>query len=78
MVKACDYHGEHSVEGQIAHAEFVRLMSQGDAAMLNQRFDDAVRAYSEASRLFPGDDGATKALRKAQKTADDVRTLQSP
>jgi hypothetical protein len=25
VVKICDYHGEHSVEGQIAHAEFVRI-----------------------------------------------------
>jgi hypothetical protein len=25
VVKACDYHGERSVDGQIAHAEFVRI-----------------------------------------------------
>jgi hypothetical protein len=25
VIKACDYHGEHSVEGQTAHAEFVRI-----------------------------------------------------
>jgi len=25
LVKACDYHTEHSIEGRIAHAEFVRV-----------------------------------------------------
>ncbi|MBV9125734.1 MAG: tetratricopeptide repeat protein, partial [Planctomycetes bacterium] len=56
-----------------ARADFTRLMNQGDAAMLAERFDEAVQAYGDASRLFPNDDKAAQVLRRAQQVLDGVQ-----
>jgi cytochrome c-type biogenesis protein CcmH/NrfG len=60
-----------------AKQDFLRLMGQGDLAMQSARFGDAVRAYSQATKLIPDDDGASEKLKNAQKALDDFNNGQA-
>jgi cytochrome c-type biogenesis protein CcmH/NrfG len=57
--------------------EFKRLLEQGDLAMQTLRFGDAVRAYSQATKLFPDNESANEKLQTAQKALDDVGNAQA-
>ncbi len=57
--------------------EFNRLIAQGDLAMQTSRLGDAVRAYSQATKLVPDNDPATDKLQTAQKALDDLRNVQA-
>jgi tetratricopeptide (TPR) repeat protein len=63
---------------QKRRAEAARLTAQGQAAMTAKRYDEAVRAFSEALRLQPGDAGLTKALREATQALDATKGRQPP
>ena len=54
-------------EEQARRAEFTRLMGQGKAAMTAKRYEEAVKAYTDALKLQPGDAGATAALKEANQ-----------
>jgi cytochrome c-type biogenesis protein CcmH/NrfG len=60
-----------------AKQEFNRLIAQGDLAMQTSRFGDAVRAYSQATKLVPDNDPANDKLQTAQKALDDLRNVQA-
>ncbi|MBY0527819.1 MAG: tetratricopeptide repeat protein [Gemmataceae bacterium] len=56
-------------------AEYTRLMTQAGAALANKRYDEAIRAYTQAERLFPNDADALQGIRDTQKSAAaDVQT----
>jgi tetratricopeptide (TPR) repeat protein len=48
-------------------AEYARLMAQGKAAMNAKKYDDAVKAYTEALKALPSDAAATSALKEANQ-----------
>src|SRR5260370_36841930 len=52
--------------------EFSRLLEQGDLAMQTLRVVDAVRAYTQASKIFPDNEAAKSRLENAQKLLDDL------
>ncbi len=56
-------------EEQARRNEFARQMAQGKAAMTARRYDDAVKAFTEALKYQPGNAEATKALREADQAA---------
>lgn len=60
-----------------AAATFNALMTQGQAAAALGRWEEAVRSYSEAARLFPDNPTANQALASAQKMMLDLQTLQA-
>jgi cytochrome c-type biogenesis protein CcmH/NrfG len=45
--------------------------------MQTLRFGDAVRAYSQATKLFPDNESANEKLQTAQKALDDVGNAQA-
>jgi tetratricopeptide (TPR) repeat protein len=55
---------------QNVQAAYIQAMNQGNLAMRNKRFDDAVRNFTEAVRLVPTDPDANAALRNAQAALD--------
>lgn len=57
--------------------DFNRLMQQGDLAMQALRFGDAVRAYTQANKLFPDNETAINKMQTAQKALDDATTAQA-
>jgi cytochrome c-type biogenesis protein CcmH/NrfG len=57
--------------------EFNRLMEQGDVAMQTLRIADAVRAYGQASKLLPDNEGAKTKLEGAQKILADLGNTQA-
>lgn len=56
---------------EAAQAAYIRFMNQGDLAMRNGRFSEAVFAYSEALRVVPNDGEAARRLRDAQLARED-------
>jgi cytochrome c-type biogenesis protein CcmH/NrfG len=57
--------------------DFIRLVGQGDLAMQAARYGDAVRAYTQATRLIPDNDAANDKLQTAQKALDDLNNAQA-
>jgi cytochrome c-type biogenesis protein CcmH/NrfG len=57
--------------------DFTRLLQQGDLAMQNLRFGDAVRAYGQAAKIFPDNEAANNKLQTAQKALDDLGKAQA-
>jgi cytochrome c-type biogenesis protein CcmH/NrfG len=57
--------------------DFNRLMQQGDLAMQALHFGDAVRAYTQANKLFPDSEAAINKLQTAQKALDDLSNAQA-
>jgi tetratricopeptide (TPR) repeat protein len=53
-----------------------RAVAQGKAALANKRYEEAIKAFSEAGRLQPGDRDAAILLQEAEKgkTAQDAET----
>jgi tetratricopeptide (TPR) repeat protein len=56
-------------EEQARRNEFNRQMALGKAAMTAKRYDDAVKAFTEALKYQPGNAEATKALHDADQAA---------
>jgi tetratricopeptide (TPR) repeat protein len=54
--------------------EYTRLMSQGQEFLAAKRYDEAIKAFSEALKIVPNDTAATKGLREAKQA---VRTPPS-
>jgi hypothetical protein len=48
-------------------AEYPRLMAHGKAAMTAKRYEEAVKAYTDALKAQPGDAAATAALKEANQ-----------
>ncbi len=67
--------GQKKQELEKLKQDFNRLMQQGDLAMQSLRFGDAVRAYRQATKLMPDDDGANSKLQTAQQALDDVANV---
>ncbi len=64
--------GKASAEGEAKRrADYTAQMTLGQQALAGKRYPDAVRAYTEALRLVPGDAAATKGL-------NDARTGEKP
>jgi len=57
---------------KLAQTEFNGYMAKGAQAMRDMRYQDAVFAFKEATRLFPGNTNATKALREAETAYDSA------
>ena len=57
--------------------DFSRLLQQGDLAMQALHFGDAVRAFSQALKLFPDSEAAINKLQTAQKAQDDLGNAQA-
>jgi len=57
--------------------DFNRLMQQGELAMQALHFGDAVRAFSQAIKLFPDSEAAINKLQTAQKAQDDLGNAQA-
>lgn len=51
-------------------ANLLRLMAAGQAAMQALQFEEAIKAYTEATKLAPQDPAAVQALREATKAAE--------
>jgi tetratricopeptide (TPR) repeat protein len=59
-------------------AEFNKLVAQGKAATAQKHHEEAVRAYSDALKLFPNDPGATNLLNDANKALDASKKSPTP
>jgi tetratricopeptide (TPR) repeat protein len=59
-----------------AKVEFSRYMTLGDVALSAQRIEEAIRNYTEATRLLPGDELAERSLRNAQRLLNDLAAAQ--
>jgi tetratricopeptide (TPR) repeat protein len=60
-------------EQQQRRVEYNRQMSQGEAALAAKRYEEAIKAFTEASRLEPGDAEAMRQLRNATQALDASR-----
>ncbi len=60
-----------------AKNEATRLMTMGDAAMRLQRYEEAMRAYAQASQLLPNDAAIAKALADTQRVLDNLNAGQA-
>jgi tetratricopeptide (TPR) repeat protein len=58
--------------------EFARLMAAGQAAAGAKKYDDAIKAYTDALKLMPGDREATKGLNDAKQAADAAKAPPKP
>ena len=57
---------------------FTSHINQGKVAMAAKRYDEAVKDYADALKLFPGDAAATKAQKEAQQALDAAKTPVPP
>jgi tetratricopeptide (TPR) repeat protein len=60
-------------EKQKRQADYQAAMKSGRDALAAKRFDDAIKAFTDAGRLVPNDRDATTALRDAQKARADAQ-----
>ncbi len=60
-------------EKQKQQAAYQAAMKTGNAALTAKRYDEAVKAFTEARRLMPGDQAALTQLKAAEKARDDVK-----
>lgn len=57
-------------------ADYEAFMTAGRAAMVAQRYTDAVREYTAALKVMPGDAAALQARRQAEKRTEEVEGLE--
>jgi len=62
---------------QSARDEFHRLMVEGNAALANQQFSDAIQSYKDARKLCPEDVDAARGLAAARAGLADTQSAQS-
>lgn len=55
---------------------FDQAMSQGDLARANQRWEEALRLYLDAERMYPENDAAARARLTLQKGLDDAQAAR--
>jgi len=55
------------------HDALARLLEQGGAALRNHRYQEAIRAYRAALKLFPRNQDAKDGLRAARKAQDGAK-----
>jgi len=72
-----DAEARRKADEEKRHADYTRLMNQGQTALAAKRYADAVKAYDDALHVVPNDGAATKGLKDAQ-TALDASKLPSP
>ncbi|HMC64309.1 MAG TPA: tetratricopeptide repeat protein, partial [Gemmataceae bacterium] len=65
-------------EQQKRRDDFHRLSTQGQTAMTAKRYDEAVRAYTEALKIMPGDPAITKALQLARQAQEASKSPPKP
>jgi Flp pilus assembly protein TadD len=68
---------KEQTDRQSAKDEFHRLMVEGNAALANQQFSDAIQSYRDARRLFPQDVDAARGLAAARAGLADAQSAQS-
>ena len=61
------------LDADTTEAEFSRLMALADAAMTQQRFEEANRLYTQADQALPGDPTAAARAQEAARAATDRR-----
>ncbi|HEY7314358.1 MAG TPA: tetratricopeptide repeat protein [Gemmataceae bacterium] len=61
------------LDADSAQAEYSRLMARADAAMTQQRFEEANRLYTQAAQALPGDPTASARAEQAATAATDRR-----
>jgi hypothetical protein len=66
------------IEEQNRKAEFSRLMNAGKAAMTAKKYDEAVKTYTAALKLQPGDSAATAALKEANQALQGSKPAPAP
>jgi tetratricopeptide (TPR) repeat protein len=54
-------------------ADFAAALKVGQGALSNKKYDDAVKAFTEASKIIPNDAQALKLLKQAQQGQIDAR-----
>src|SRR5262249_18741092 len=59
-------------------AEDQRLMTAAQTAMAGRRYDEAIKDYTAALKLMPGDAAATKALADAHKAMEAAKVPPPP
>ena len=52
-------------------------MAQGDAALQNQRPEEAARAFAAAATLFPDDPNASRMVKQLDTLLDGIKTNQA-
>jgi tetratricopeptide (TPR) repeat protein len=62
---------------QNARDQFHHLMLQGNTALTNLQFSDAIRSYRDARKLFPEDVDAARGLAAARAGLADAQSAQS-
>jgi tetratricopeptide (TPR) repeat protein len=50
--------------------DFAKLMTSGQAALTGKKYDDAIRAFTDALKVMPGDKDATKGLNDARQAQE--------
>jgi tetratricopeptide (TPR) repeat protein len=65
-------------EDQRRLADFNRFLGQGQAALAGKRYEEAVKAFSEAVKLQPQNAPAAAALRQARQALDASRAAPPP
>jgi tetratricopeptide (TPR) repeat protein len=68
---------KEQTDRQNARDEFHRLMVEGNAALTNLQFSDAIQSYRDARKLFPEDVDAAKGLAAARAGLADAQSAQS-
>jgi tetratricopeptide (TPR) repeat protein len=75
---ALEAEAKHKAEEAKKKEDFAKLMNAGKDALTAKKYDDAIRDYTDALKLMPGDKDATKALEDAKKAADAAKTPPKP
>jgi tetratricopeptide (TPR) repeat protein len=79
-----DQEAAQKLEAQRRQQDFTRLVTAGQTAVAQKRYDVAVKAYTDALKIMPGDAGATRALQdataaqRAAGTPPPVKTISPP
>lgn len=67
---------EADAEQQKMLTQYQGHMEAGRVAMINQRYADAIREYTAALRLIPGDAEATKGIQQAEQRIAAIEDLE--
>jgi tetratricopeptide (TPR) repeat protein len=59
-----------------AKAAYQQALNTGQQALNGKRYEEAIKAFSEALRLVPGDANATRLQKQAQAAAQEARLAQ--
>jgi tetratricopeptide (TPR) repeat protein len=75
-IAAADTQAQKKADDQMRIADFNRLFAQGQAAMAARRYDEAVKAFTDADYVLPGNAAAAGLLAQARKARDDAQVAR--